>query len=181
MVTCTYPQERNKSIGGRMKKNLLMLLFLLACLTTSRVAMANLFGSLTVNASAVDGCSSVSTSPVNFGPISTGTFDGVGQITVTCLAGVSYGIRIGASDFDCNQDRLMQGQGTATGFTIPYKLYQDSQRTVLWGYTFANNCNQDNDIGNGSPQQHTVYGRATPFSIGAPGNYEDTLQVEIGF
>jgi len=163
-----------------MKMNLRILVFLFACLTISSVAKANLNGSLTVNATMAAGCTNVSTSPVNFGTISAGTHEGVGDITVTCLSGVGYSIKIGTPGFDCNQDRLMQGFGAAAGFTIPYKLYRDSQLTSLWGADNSNNCSVHPDVATGSPQPHTVYGRATPLSVPA-GYYEDTLQVEIGF
>jgi spore coat protein U-like protein len=62
---------------------------------------------------------------------------------------------------------------------VEYELYRDSAHTLRWGNTL--NIDTENNIGTGSSQNLTVYGRVPAPQSVPSGNYNDTVTVTITY
>ncbi len=64
----------------------------------------------------------------------------------------------------------------ATNF-VEYALYSDAGYTTAWDDT----ANLVSDTGDGTANTFTVYGRVPPQTTPAPGNYQDTVTIEVTY
>src|SRR5262245_4941016 len=83
---------------------------------------------LTVTATVIASCSSISASPLAFGNYTTGggAVDAQSAVAVTCGPGTAYTVRLaGAAPLA----RSMSGAGGA----LQYATYQNAERTLPWG------------------------------------------------
>lgn len=131
----------------------------------------------TVNATVEQTCT-VTASELNFG--STGLLsaakEGTSNISVNCVSGTQYRIGLDNGQYAVGTVRNMQGP---SGQRIGYALYRDSGRTLLWGNTPGTDTVAL--TGNGNNQNTTVYGRVPAQTTPSPGNYSDTVTVNVTY
>ncbi|WP_119681092.1 Csu type fimbrial protein [Indioceanicola profundi] len=154
----------------------------LATLFCTGGGTAALAGSATTSfqvTATVEAACSVSANDLSFGayvaseesPVEAAT-----SVTVTCSDGAGYqigldqGIGTGAT---VNDRRMMNG-----GRSLGYGLYQDAQRTQLWGMAEAN---AQAGTGTGAAQSYAIYGRIPAGQYSAVGIYSDTITVHVTF
>ena len=98
-------------------------------------------------------------------------------IQVTCTSTTPYNIGLDAgtgSDATVATRKMTSG-----GASVSYSLYRDSAHTTVWGTTVGTDAVAD--IGNGSGQRYTVYGRVPSQTTPAPGTYTDTVTVTVTY
>jgi spore coat protein U-like protein len=79
-------------------------------------------------------------------------------------------------DQGLNATRRMDDGGTNF---VDYELYADAARTDVWGETVG--VDTETDVGTGSAVTYTVYGRVPVQATPAPGNYTDTVTIEVTY
>ncbi len=137
-------------------------------------------GTLSVSATVVASCTSVSAAPLNFGSIAA-TSGGTAEatITVNCGQGVAYTVDLDNGLAAAGGPRLLRN-GTST---FPYILYSDAARTTIWGITgtAAGATVVSATMGASGSASHTVYGLALSVPDTAPGLYTDTVTVTLTY
>lgn len=124
----------------------------------------------------------VAATPMAFGSLSLVSPTGgtaTSTLTVTCTAQTPYtiGLNAGTAPGATIQTRILRGPGTST---VPYTLYQDAARTVLWGNTVGTVVTVA--AATGLPQLFTVYGQILGGQAAAlPGVYTDTIGVTVTY
>jgi spore coat protein U-like protein len=133
----------------------------------------------TVSATVQARCT-VSATDLNFGTagVIASAYDAQNTISVVCTRGAPYQIALGAglNDGGLGVDARKMKAGSAT---IAYQLYRDASRTLVWGNTL--NTDTKGGSGDGSTQNHTVFGRVPAQTTPAPGTYSDTIVVTIEY
>ncbi|HSH56545.1 MAG TPA: spore coat U domain-containing protein [Halomonas sp.] len=101
--------------------------------------------------------------------------DSTSTIGVTCTTDAAYDIGLdGGGSGDINA-RVM----TLTTNEVGYQLYQESDRTTIWGDTVGTDTVAS--TGTGSEESFTVYGRV-PSQVTPPaGAYTDTVTVTVTY
>lgn len=115
---------------------------------------------------------------VHFGSVaSTATaVDTAGRLEVNCTPGTGYQI---ALDAGRNAGGDIQARAmTGGGITVPYQLYQDENRSIVWGST--DQTDTVGGTGTGSVQEIRVYGRL-PSANFAAGSYADTITATVSY
>jgi spore coat protein U-like protein len=97
----------------------------------------------------------------------TSTFDVQCTNTTPYDIGLDQGLNFSGS-------RRMDDGG---GNFVSYALYSNAGRTTVWD----DGANLVNATGTGSVVTHTVYGRVPPQTTPAPGNYTDTVTIEVTY
>ena len=123
-----------------------------------------------------DACVIVSATDLNFGTVGTLTdnVDAYSNIAVTCTEDAAYDIALDAGlGGGTSSSRVM----TNAGNTIGYQLYQDADRTTVWGDT----ADVLSETGTGSEQSYFVYGRVPPQKTPPAATYTDTVGVTVTF
>jgi spore coat protein U-like protein len=129
-------------------------------------APGNLSVSLTVTSNCTVGTSSSITFPKTTGQQDV---DGQGSVSITCASGTTYTVALGTT-LHYTTSRQMQ-TSDASG-VIPYELYSDPARTIVW--------NSSSPL----PKTSTgtdlipVYGHALA-SGATPGTYNDTVSITV--
>jgi spore coat protein U-like protein len=136
----------------------------------------------------------VTSTGVSFGvydlSLSTPT-DSAGAVDVTCTyvppgggTQVSYVVTLSTGFGASYSSRAMPGPAGS----LPYNLYVDTARTVIWGNGLegtgvtSGGLTVGPGIGNGTrSESHTIYGRIPAQQAVAEGNYLDTITVTITF
>lgn len=114
----------------------------------------------------------------DYDPIAAANLDAETALSVTCTNGTSYhvGMSVGSGAGASMATRRMTK--TDGPQTLSYVLYQDSQRSVLWGNTGGDRMSA---TGDGTPDLIHVYGRV-PMQQAAPaGDYTDTIVVTVSW
>lgn len=114
----------------------------------------------------------------NYDPVAAANLDAETTLSVTCTNGTSYhvGMSLGSGSGASMSERRMTKSGGAQ--TLSYVLYQDTQRSVLWGNTGSDRMSA---TGDGTPDLIHVYGRV-PMQQSAPsGSYSDTIVVTVSW
>src|SRR5437660_2366428 len=155
-------------------RKLVFALTAVLCLCAAAASAATT-GTLSVSATLVNSCS-VTSGSLNFGSALTystplAQTDQTGTFDVTCTTLAAYTI-----DLDNGQNALVTQRRLkhATADFLSYNLFQDSLRAVPWGAGVDAKIGQ---IGTGSAQTNSVFGRLlaqTPTSTGA---YSDTVGI----
>lgn len=158
-------------------------LFLAASSAThAGTATSNLSVTATVSANCT-----ITTAPVAFGaydPIvtnATNALNGTGTVTVTCTNGSAVAVTLDQGTNPAGGStaavplRQMKDSGTDH---LAYALYQDSNRTTVWGNTVGTSVS---DTGNGTAQNLTVYGAVTAGQNVPAGSYSDTVVATVTF
>ncbi|MDD5250154.1 MAG: spore coat U domain-containing protein [Rhodocyclaceae bacterium] len=143
-------------------------------------------GTFAVTATVSATCSVV-TSDVNFGtysPASVTAATASGAVTATCTSGTAYTIALDAGA-NAGGVSAFSNRNMASGANLlPYQLYLDAGYATVWGDgTSSSSVNPATGSfsGNGSAQDHTVYGKVTPGHYVAPGSYTDTVTVTVTY
>lgn len=136
------------------------------------------------------GCScTTSSTDVAFGvynALSSSTFDGAGNVRVTCggvvSALVSYDIALGKGTSSSFSPRKM-ASGTNQ---LNYDLYTSSARTIVWGDGTSGTQVVSGSFTilllSGTSNDHAVYGRIPSGQISVlPGSYSDTVLVTVTY
>lgn len=126
-------------------------------------------------------CSIATATGVGFGSVAS-TATGVqaaGQLDVNCTPGTEYQIALDAgknagAGGDVNA-RAMKGAGDTL---VPYQLFQDENRSTVWGSTHKTDT--VGGVGTGSVQQVPVYGHL-PSANFAADSYADTITATITY
>lgn len=143
-----------------------------SCGTTNQGAFA-----VPVQAIVAKACT-VTASDLGFGAtgLLSAITNGTSTITVNCVSGTQYKIGLDNGQHALGSTRNMQGSG---GQKINYELYRDAARTLRWGNTPPTDTVNANGTGNN--QNSTVYGRVPPQTTPSPGDYSDTVTVNITY
>lgn len=114
----------------------------------------------------------------NYDPVAAANLDAETTLSVTCTNGTAYHVAMGlgsGSGSTMAQRRMTKSGGSQT---LGYVLYQDNQRSVLWGNT---GTDRQAGTGDGTPDTFYVYGRV-PMQQAAPaGSYSDTVVVTVSW
>ncbi|MCI0604886.1 spore coat U domain-containing protein [bacterium] len=128
------------------------------------------------------GCSALSTTAISFGTVSPGTgAQANGAITITCSSGVNYSIALNEGLNFSGGIRRMVNDGFVGPEFMTYELFQDTFHANPWGNGSTAPGDPVNGTGNGSPQNHTVFGDTTADSTQREGAYQDTVNVTVTF
>lgn len=114
---------------------------------------------------------------VDFGTVtSTATnIQAEGTVSVQCTIGTPWDLALDGglnSGGDVGARAMSDGAGTL----VPYQLYQDSPRTLVWGDTV--DVNTVEGVGIGDVQEVTVYGLVPSANFPA-GSYSDTVTATV--
>jgi spore coat protein U-like protein len=123
----------------------------------------------------------LTTSDINFGNVGelSNPVTATGSVTVRCTSNAGYTISMdgGISNSTDPTQRWMVGTTPQTG--VSYGLYQNSDYSLPWGNTPGLT---KADIGSGSNQIFTVFGRTNPSTITPPADiYKDTVIVTVTY
>ncbi|MBD2359306.1 spore coat protein U domain-containing protein [Tolypothrix sp. FACHB-123] len=141
---------------------------------------------LNVSASVTANCT-ISTSALAFGaydPVNahaSSALDGTGSVETTCTNGASASITLGqGSNADAGSTdaaplrRLSDGGGN----NLSYSLYQDSNRTTVWGNTAGTGVSS---TGTGAALNTIIYGSIPAGQNASAGAYTDTVTATVTF
>ncbi|MDM3862137.1 MAG: spore coat U domain-containing protein [Aphanizomenon gracile PMC644.10] len=137
---------------------------------------------ITVGANVPASCT-IQTARVDFDPYNstTGSRLGSGAMYVTCTSGTSATVTLnqGANPGEGSSDaaparRLSNGSGSY----LAYEVYQDSDKTKIWGNTAGTGVVFTSD---GSAQSFTTYGTIASGLNPAAGQYTDTIVATVSY
>ena len=120
----------------------------------------------------------VRASDLNFGQYSAQAatqLSGTTAVSVTCTPQTSYnvGLNEGTSPgATVNQRKMISGASA-----LNYQLYQDANRTKIWGTTIGTDT--VTGVGTGLEQDHTVFGGVPAQQVIPSGSYADTITVRV--
>lgn len=163
-----------------MLRTLSLLAFAAALTPCTAFAAGSDTDSFQVTATVLASCE-VSAADLAFGsydPVASSHLDAETQLSVTCTNGTPY--HVGLSLGDGSGASMAQRRMTKSGATqtLNYVLYQDDQRSVLWGTTGSDRLA---GTGDGTPDEIDIYGRI-PMQQAAPsGAYVDTVVVTVSW
>jgi len=146
--------------------------------STSGVALAQTT-TFQVTASVNSACS-VTATDLAFGvydPFSVTDIDGTVTLDVLCTNSTDYDI--GLDEGTGSGATVTTRRMSSGGNTLDYSLYQNTQRTNVWGDTVGVDTVADTGIG--TTQNFTVYARLFALQNAAPGSYADTVTVTVTF
>lgn len=132
-------------------------------------------GVLSSLATGVAACA-VSATPLAFGnidPLSGGSTDSVGSLTVECAESTAYTLSVTPGNGTYNQRLMSTGE-----LTLAYNLYTDQERSVIFGDGTGNTRVVN---GEGLVTEHVVYGRVPNQPRAYPGNYTDDIVVTVSY
>lgn len=136
---------------------------------------------LSVSATVVAQCNISNVAPVAFGnydPSSTVARDAQGSFTVTCSPISSVTINLDPGLAFATGFRRMQS--TPAGSFLNYQLYQETGRTTIFGSS-AGGLARTADFSTTQIQNFQVFGRIPAQQTVQPGNYTDTVQIQVTF
>lgn len=109
-----------------------------------------------------------------------GNIDAQTTIVIHCRKNTAYRINLDGGQSGTITDRRMSNTDGGPD-QVKYQLYLDSMRMQLWGDGAVGAVAAGVGDGMGKPLQHTVYGRVPVQSTPRPGNYTDTVTVQVTF
>jgi spore coat protein U-like protein len=129
----------------------------------------------------VEAACSVTATPLAFGSFSAfaGVTDSTSTVSVTCSnttpydVGLDAGVGVGAD----TTNRLLTHDDTTS--TLAYALYSNPGRSVNWGDEVATDTVAG--TGDGTTQQHTVFGRIANPTLAKVGAFADTITVTVTY
>jgi spore coat protein U-like protein len=161
-------------------KNFLVYPAAAAVLLASGGAFAlTLLDNINVSAEVTASCSSITATPVDFGPAGAAdvTQDSTSTITVTCDNNTAYTVEL-----DYGQSSLGAGLRQVTGAGgefMDYDIAQDAAFTTPWG--LQADGTQFAGTGTGAADPLTAYFRLHRNSGNSPGTYTDLVGVTLTF
>ncbi len=152
----------------------------LAVLATARPAAAqSASASFQVSANVLRICT-ISANPIAFGdydPIGvneTAAADQTGTLTIRCTRGTAWSVELGQGGNFSAGRRMRLG---ATGEYLPYELYSDASRTVVWDTAAP----VTGTAANRSPLDLTIYARVPANQDALQGFYSDLVTATVNF
>ncbi len=141
----------------------------------------NLTGTLSVKLTMVNGCKSISATPLDFGvhryPERPADVTAVARIHANCSRGTGYTIELDNGHHPgAGEARLMTG-----AFTRPYHLYKDPGMTQEWGSGRSGGTGVTATMGPSETAVHTVYGRVRLPRSGPPGVATDAVTITLSY
>lgn len=114
----------------------------------------------------------------NYDPVAASNLDAETTLSVTCTNGTPYyvGMSLGNGSGASMATRRMTKSGGSQ--TLNYVLYQDTQRSVLWGNTGVDRLS---GTGNGSANTLHLYARVPMQQTAPAGAYTDTITVTVSW
>lgn len=114
----------------------------------------------------------------DYDPVAAANLDAETTLSVTCTNGTPYhvGMSLGAGSGASMATRRMTLTGDTA--TLNYVLYQNTQRTVLWGNTGTDRLAGS---GTGTPDTLHLYGRVPMQQASPAGAYVDTIVVTVSW
>ena len=152
-----------------------------ALVTTTGLSAASNTASMPVSATVTNNCT-ITTNPIAFGsydPIvanATTDLDATGAVVIACTKGAvtTLGLDTGANS-SASTRRL-----ASSGDFLAYELYQDSNRSTVWGNSGAALYNSGTSPSKGA-RTFQVYGRITSGQDVQAGAYTDTIIATVNF
>lgn len=136
--------------------------------------------SFEVRATVIASCDIIATDLAfgNYDPVAASNLDAETTLSVVCTNGTPY--YVGMSLGDGSGASMATRRMTKTGGTqtLNYVLYQDTQRSVLWGNTGADRLS---GTGNGTASTLHLYGRVPMQQTAPAGAYTDTIVVTVSW
>ena len=150
-------------------------------------AYADATANLTVSASVGTSCTISSTD------LSFGTYDGIvahasqdltetATVSATCTTGSIVVITMGAGHHGhyLPSSRHMKNEGSNS--YLKYEIYADAGHTFVWNYDQTRMRTVTEVVGNGAPQEMTVYGKVFKNQKdAAAGSYTDTVTIGVHY
>jgi len=114
----------------------------------------------------------------NYDPVAAANLDAETTLSVTCTNGTPYyvGMSLGDGSSASMATRRMTKSGGSQ--TLNYILYQDSQRSILWGNTGVDRLS---GTGNGTANTLHLYGRVPMQQTAPAGAYTDNIVVTVSW
>ncbi len=116
----------------------------------------------------------------NYDLLSGDTLDSTGDINVTCDSQTAYIIKLSAGENSNGNYQPRKLLISGGGATLSYNFYRDSSHTEVWG-DGTNNTYIQQDVGTGSSQSITCYGRISGGQKVPAGIYQDNIVVTLEF
>jgi len=170
---------------GMMRKIALTMVFAAPLAVFSFTGTAHAIGTVTsrigVSMSVQPACK-LTVGTMNFGKmLSPGTMGGSGNIVVNCVNTTPYQVALDAgAHLSAGKRNLANGASL-----IPYELYQDAAKTVVWGdsglaSTYSAGTPKAG-VGTGLNQTLVVYGSLTSGALQIPGGYRDNVSISVSY
>lgn len=102
--------------------------------------------------------------------------EATGTLSVLCTLGTPFEIALDSGENGA--DVSSRAMSNDDGVLVPYQLYQDTARTVIWGDTAGTDTFEVPDGGTGEAESYTVYGLVPSANFPA-GDYSDTVTVTV--
>jgi len=126
----------------------------------------------------------IAANPLSFG--TTGgldnAIDGASSLNVTCTNTTPYNVGLSAGNVSGSTvaNRLLAGTALGnTGTTVAYQLYQDANRSTVWGDTQGTDTLSG--VGDGTAQTIPVYGRVPSQTTPTADTYVATVTATVYF
>lgn len=131
-----------------------------------------------VSANFANGCHISTATDLDFGAVTSvpANRDQTSTIQLRCPTGTTWRVGLDDGSHASGTTRRMAGPG---GRYLRYGLYRDPQRSQRWGNTPGTDTNDG--TGEDSIQTLTVYGRVPAQATPVPGNYVDTVTIELTY
>lgn len=159
---------------------------LIAAASATPAMAATATSNLSVSSNVTASCT-ISTNDISYGnydPISTNASTdviGTGTINYTCTAGTTGTITLGqgsnSGPGSTDASPLRRLKDSDTNY-LSYQLYQDTQRTDVWGNTAGTGVAV---TGTGAAQTATVYGKIVGGQNAPVASYSDTVTATITY
>ena len=150
-------------------------------------AYADATGNLAVSAS-VGGSCTISSTDLNFG-----TYDGIvahasqhlyetATISATCTTGSIVVITMGAGHHGHYLPPSRHMKNEESNSYLKYEIYADAGHTFVWNYDQTRMRTVTEVVGNGAPQEMTIYGKVFKNQKdAAAGSYTDTVTIGVHY
>ncbi|MGR9085689.1 MAG: Csu type fimbrial protein [Gammaproteobacteria bacterium] len=174
-----------KSMQSNVRNFLAAWLAVAVAVSGAGVRATTTTSNLNVSASVTANCT-ISTTPLAFGeydPIVANRsvpLNGEGAVTTICTKGSAPVVTLGqgANPAAGSSDATPLRQMASGDSRLPYFLYQEAGRTLVWGNTPATG---KGDTGTGLASTLTVYGQIPANQFKPAGSYADTVVATVTF
>jgi spore coat protein U-like protein len=177
----------SKKIGQRSLNLAIISTIALSTAALTVPAYADATANLTVSASVGTSCTISSTD------LSFGTYDGIvahasqdltetATITTTCTTGSSAVITMGAGHHGHYLPPSRHMKNEESNSYLKYEIYADAGHTFVWDYDQTRMRTVTEVVGNGAPQEMTIYGKVFKNQKdAAAGSYTDTVTIGVHY
>jgi spore coat protein U-like protein len=177
----------SKKIGQRSLNLAIISTIALSTAALTVPAYADATANLTVSASVGTSCTISSTD------LSFGTYDGIvahasqdltetATITTTCTTGSSAVITMGAGHHGHYLPPSRHMKNEESNSYLKYEIYADAGHTFVWNYDQTRMRTVTEVVGNGAPQEMTIYGKVFKNQKdAAAGSYTDTVTIGVHY